>query len=116
MATPAQWSLAIASPINAIDQWISQPSTTSFCPLLDKHNPLKIGEDMSTQIGKDEENKFCLHNLPNRNGEFIVQGFRTIVFIFIVIFTTFRPMCPPALFWCLSKSGAYTELRTASFI
>ena len=46
---------------------------------------------------------------------FMVQVFQTIVFIFVVIFTTFRPMCPPA-FRCLSNSGAYTELRITSFI
>ena len=28
------------------------------------------------------------------NSIFIIQGFRTIVFVFIIIFTTFRPMCP----------------------
>ena len=34
---------------------------------------------------------------------FIIKGFRTIVFIFIVIVisTTFRPICPPASFRCL---------------
>ena len=34
---------------------------------------------------------------------FIIQRFRTIVFIFMVIFTTFRPICPPAFFRCLSN-------------
>ena len=43
---------------------------------------------------------------------FIIKGFRTIVFIFIVISTTFRPICPPAFFRCLSNTGTYTELRT----
>ena len=39
---------------------------------------------------------------------FIIQGVRTIVFIFIVICTTFQPMCPPAFFMCfLSNSKAY---------
>ena len=47
---------------------------------------------------------------------FIIKGFRTIVFIFIVISITFRPICPPAFFRCLSNSGNYTELRTTSFI
>ena len=47
---------------------------------------------------------------------FIIKGFRTIVFIFIVISTTFRPICPPAFFRCLSNSGTYTELRTTSVI
>ena len=30
---------------------------------------------------------------------FIIKGFRTIVFIFIVISTTFRPICPRAFFF-----------------
>ena len=47
---------------------------------------------------------------------FIIKCFRTIVFIFIVISTTFWPMCPPAFFKYLSNSGTYTELRTTSFI
>ena len=34
----------------------------------------------------------------------------------IVIFTTFRPICPPAFFRCLSNSGTFMELRTTSFI
>ena len=35
---------------------------------------------------------------------FIIKGFRTIVFIFIVISTMFQPICPPAFFRCwLSK-------------
>ena len=47
---------------------------------------------------------------------FIIRCFRTIVFIFIVISTMFRPICPPAFFRCLSNSGTFTELRTTSFI
>ena len=48
---------------------------------------------------------------------FIIQGFWTIVFIFIVIFTTFRPLCLPAFLGCfLSNSGAYADFRTTSFI
>ena len=47
---------------------------------------------------------------------FIIKSFRTIVFIFIVISATFRPICPPAFFRCLSNSGTFTELRTTSFI
>ena len=46
---------------------------------------------------------------------FIIEGFKTIVFIFIVI-STFRPIYPPAFFRCLSNSGTYTELLTTSFI
>ena len=47
---------------------------------------------------------------------FIIKGFRTIVFIFIDISTTFRSICPPAFFRCLSNSRTFTELRTMSFI
>ena len=32
---------------------------------------------------------------------YIIKGFRTIVFIFIVISTAFRPICSPAFFRCL---------------
>ena len=35
---------------------------------------------------------------------FLIKGFRTIVFIFIVIYATFRPIYPPAFFWCLSMN------------
>ena len=34
---------------------------------------------------------------------FIIKGLRTIVFIFIVISTTFRLTCPPAFFRCSSN-------------
>ena len=47
---------------------------------------------------------------------FIIKGFRIIVFIFIIISTTFRPICPQAFFKCLSNSVTFTELRTTSFI
>ena len=36
----------------------------------------------------------------NEQFYFILKGFRTIVFIFIVISTTFRPICPPTFFRC----------------
>ena len=49
---------------------------------------------------------------------FIIKGFRTIVFIFIVIVisTTFWLICPPAFLRCLSNSGTFTELRSTYFI
>ena len=48
---------------------------------------------------------------------FFIKIVRTVVFIFFVIFTTFRPMCPSTFFWCfMSNSGAYTELRTGPSI
>ena len=47
---------------------------------------------------------------------FIIKGLRSIVFIFIVISTTFWSIYPPAFSWCLLYSGTYTEPRTTSFI
>ena len=47
---------------------------------------------------------------------FLSLRFFVLVFIFIVIFTTFRPICPPAFFRCLSNSGTFTEIWTTSFI
>ena len=47
---------------------------------------------------------------------FIIKGFQTIVFIFIVIYTMFQLICPPAFFRCLSNSGTFIELQTTSFI
>ena len=40
---------------------------------------------------------------------FIIKGFQTIVFIFIVISSTFRSICPPTFFRCLSNSGTFTN-------
>ena len=54
--------------------------------------------------------------LANMQNLFILKGFRTIVFIFFVISTTFQPIYPPAFFRCLSNTGTYTGLQTTSFI
>ena len=36
-----------------------------------KHNALIINRDITAQIDKDGNHKFQLHNLPNRNGEYL---------------------------------------------
>ena len=47
----------------------------------------------------------------------IIQGFQTLVLIFIIIFTTFWLICPAAFFrYFLSNSVASTEVQTMSFI
>ena len=46
---------------------------------------------------------------------FIIKGFQTIVFIFIIS-TTFQPICPLAFFRWLSNSETFTELWTTSII
>ena len=37
---------------------------------------------------------------PGQDFFFIIQGFRTIIVVCIVIFTTFQPICPPVFFRC----------------
>ena len=34
---------------------------------------LIIGGDVNIQIGKDRHNNVCLHNSPNRNGEYLAD-------------------------------------------
>ena len=38
-----------------------------------KHNVLVIGGDMNAQIGKNRNNKYCLHNMSNRNGQHLTD-------------------------------------------
>ena len=38
-----------------------------------KHNLLVIGGDVNTQIGKNENNKYSLHNTSNRNGQHLTD-------------------------------------------
>ena len=61
---------------------------------------------------------YCLNCVSTNDFDwiFIIKGYRTIIFIFIVISTKFQSICPPAFFKCLSYSGTDTELRTTSFI
>ena len=42
---------------------------SSLAQHIPRHNVLIIGGDMNAQIGKHENNKFNLNNLPNRNSE-----------------------------------------------
>ena len=54
----------------------------------------------------------CLNFLDEIN-----QSFQSIVFLYIVIFTTFRAICPLAVLRrFLLNSGAYTKIQTLSFI
>ena len=58
----------------------------------------------------------CLNFLDEDWWFLSLRALRTIVFIFIVISTTFRSIWSPVFFRCLSNFGTYTELRTTSFI
>ena len=64
------------SPTNSSDEmdittfWYKLYSLAEHIP---KHNVLIIGGDMNAQIGKDKNNKFCLHNLAKRNSEYLID-------------------------------------------
>ena len=45
--------------------------------------------------------KFVVKISETKLNDFYHLGFRTIVLIFMVISTTFRPICPPVFFRCL---------------
>ena len=70
---PCTTIVSCYSPTNASDE----TDITTFCGELSsldrhipKHNELIIDGDMNVRINKDENNKFGLINLPNRNGEY----------------------------------------------
>ena len=46
---------------------------SSFVRSIPKHNVLIIGWDMNAQIGKNVNNKFSLHDLSNRNEEYLTD-------------------------------------------
>ena len=42
---------------------------SSLIGSIHRHHVLIIGGDMNSQIGKNKNNEFCIHNSSNRNGE-----------------------------------------------
>ena len=46
---------------------------SSLVRSIPKHNLLVIGGDMNAQIGKNENNKYSLHNTSNRNGQHLTD-------------------------------------------
>ena len=46
---------------------------SSFVHSIPKHNILIISGDMNAQIGKNINNKFSLHYLTNKNGEYLMD-------------------------------------------
>ena len=49
---------------------------SSLVRSIPKHNLLVIGGDMNTQIGKNRNNKYSLHNTSNRNGQHLTDFMR----------------------------------------
>ena len=73
---PAQQSSpAVALPM-LVKKLTSSPSIMSYPPLvhsIPKHNVHVIGGDMNTQIGKNVNHKFSVHNSPDRNGQLLID-------------------------------------------
>ena len=75
MTTHAQ-IVSCHSPTNASDEL---DITTFYNRLsflaryIPKHNVPVIGGDRNAQIGKNGHCKFGLHNLPNRNGKYLID-------------------------------------------
>ena len=46
---------------------------SSLVRSIPKHNMLVIGGDMNAQIGKNGNNKYCLHNTSNRNAQHLTD-------------------------------------------
>ena len=73
MATPFTTIFSCSCPFNA-----SEDITTFYIVLfpLVRHIPKHIvqnSEEVNAQIGKDRNDKFFLHNLPCRNGEYLAD-------------------------------------------
>ena len=69
---PCTTIISCYSPINASDETDLinfYNELSSLVRSIPKHNVLIIAEYTNVQICKDENNKFCLHNSLNRNGE-----------------------------------------------
>ena len=61
------------NPSDEMDITIFYDGLSSLAWYIPKHNVLIISGDINAHIGKDENNKFGLHNLPNRNGEYLTD-------------------------------------------
>ena len=75
-SSPSWTIISCHSPTNARDEtdlitFNNEPS--SLVRSISKHNVLIIGWDMNARIGKNENNKFSLHNSSNKNGEHLTD-------------------------------------------
>ena len=75
-SNPNTTILSSYSPTNASDETdiiTFYNKLSSLVQHIPKHNTLIISGDMNAQKAKDENNKFCLHNSSNRNGEYLTD-------------------------------------------
>ena len=74
--------ISLYSPTNASDEM----EITTFIWLIPKHNVLVIGGDINVHIDKDRNNKFCLNNATNKNGNFLSLSVFGLLFSSLVLF------------------------------
>ena len=82
--TPSTKIFSCYSPTNASDETDIIPFYNELSSLvwnIPKHNVLIICRDINAHIDKNENNKFCLHNSPYRNGECPAVFFREQLFV-----------------------------------
>ena len=73
---PCTTIISCDSPTNASDEMdiiTVYNELSSLVWHIPKHNIVIISGDINAQIGKDWSNKFCLHNFPNRKGEYLAD-------------------------------------------
>ena len=69
-------TLSYYSPTNANDETVINTFYNALSSLVQhilKHNTLIIGGDMNAHKDIAGNNTFCLHHLPNRNGEYLAE-------------------------------------------
>ena len=60
-------------PLNSINQPTFYNKLSSLVWHIPKHNVLTHCRDMNAHIGKDINNKFCLHNSANKNDKYLAE-------------------------------------------
>ena len=70
METPAQWSFLDTVPPIPVMKRLSPLSMKGYLPLHDEFSNF-IDEEMNVHISKDENHKFGLNNLQNKNVEYL---------------------------------------------
>ena len=73
---PCMTIVSCYSPTNASNETDIETfhsGLSSLCRHTPTHNVLIIGGDMNAHIGRNENNRFSLHNTPNRNGDLLAE-------------------------------------------
>ena len=110
LRTAFQWNVVVA---DVIDPFLGRDFLAHLGLLVGcknrKLNDTDTNKSRTAKINFTGE-QICINSILQI---FIIKCFRTIVFIFIAISTTFRPICPPAFFRCLSNLGT---CRTSNYV